>query len=219
MTSTELIAHVEEAISRTLRSEAYMDADVLKITGFSTPTLRRLYSNLCHIDGVYAEAGLYAGSSVISAMNHSDKLHVFGFEDFSQSFHKEGIREELEANLIRYGQEPASLKIIKEDFFKTDLSAIDLPITIFNYDALHEPWAQRAAISRILPYLDSVSLITVDDFQWETVHAPTRQGFEDVSDLLRIDKEWLLSDGVPDSQIWHNGVALFCVSRIDRPST
>lgn len=215
MNSTELCKHVDEAIARTLRHEAYLDADVLKITGFTTPTMRRLFSNLCHIEGTYVEAGLYAGSSLCSAINHSDNLHAYGIEDCSQPFHKEGIWDELERNLSKYGSEPASLTIIKEDFFTMDLDKIGRPITIFNYDAVHTAEAQRAAISRILPKLDEFALITVDDWQWkDLVEQPTRQGFEDVSKFLHIHKEWILSDGQPDSKTWHNGMAIFCVEKI-----
>lgn len=217
MTVNDYIQHVQTSIDRALRHDSAIDASILNLKGFSTGIQRRLISNLCHIpvpDPVYVEIGAFFGGTACAAFNNAKDLTTFIVEDYSQPFGEQGVRESLLSSIDTYRSSTKSVTLIEADCFNMDLSLITKPITILNYDAVHDEWAQRKAWSHFVYKLDDVAIVTVDDFSWLAVSRGSRDGINDVSHKLKVEKEWFLWDGVPDSPIWHNGVAIFVVKKL-----
>lgn len=218
MTVQEFTAHIDEAIARSLRCEGYIDKEVTEIRGFSTLTMRRLFSNLTHFpDGrpvVYTEAGLFGGGSFISAINNNPCITAYGIEDSSQPFGDPEITAHLKENIAKYYDQADQVMIFWEDFFKMDLNKIKYDSDIFFYDAEHSQESQRKAWSHFEDKLSNVALVIVDDYQWEPVWKGSREGIVDIASKRRIVKEWALDDGVNNSSIWWNGVLLALTERI-----
>lgn len=137
VTKEALVSHVEQSIEKALKGESNLDAETLSIKGFSTPTMRHLFSNLCHLpkaDPVYCEVGLYAGASFCAAINNNPSLTAIGYEDFSQSFSEPDVKTQLESN-IKATKERGSTWVIKKNFFEASLPFG--PVDIFFYDGEH----------------------------------------------------------------------------------
>jgi len=53
-------AHIEQSIQKALAGQSNLTESELAVGGFSTPTMRHLFNNLCDIDGTYLEVGLWS---------------------------------------------------------------------------------------------------------------------------------------------------------------
>lgn len=211
-------AHVDEAVARSLRSEAYFDAAVLDIPGFSTPTMRRLFSNLCHLEELkYLEVGCFAGGTFCAAFNNNP-IHAVGIENYSQTFGQMlDIKRILADNIVKFGRMsalPYSLSLFESDCFEMDVILRDWRFDVLFYDGLHEELAQAKALPYLFPLLADRFLFIVDDFAWTPVHSGTAQGFNALTGKLEIENGWLLSDGRPDGPVWHNDVKIYLCSKI-----
>lgn len=217
MTIQDRIELINEAIAKSLRHESHIDADILKITGFSTGVMRRLFNWLARIgdNPVYVELGLYAGGTFCAAINNSPKLIAYGVENRSQPFGSETVFEELSFNIKRFKDGAKEVHFIDADIFQLDLDQIKHKATTFFYDGEHSRESQAKAIPYYYDILDDVCLIVIDDYQWPDVYNGTADGFEVLKDKLKIERQWVLSEGRADSPVFHNGLGLFLCSKVN----
>lgn len=219
MTPESLILHVDEAIEKALRHQSWIDKEILDIKGFATGTMRRMFSNLCHMpksDPVYCEVGLYCGATFCSAINNNPSLTAIGYEDFSQDFSAENVRGQLEANVERYRSGAKSVTVIDGDFFKFPKQDLPRDVDIFYLDSNHAYEFQHDGILIFFDYMaDDLSLIIVDDFSWSCVRDATRDALAELKDNVKVEKEWVLSGKkIADDATWHNQVFLAVCSKI-----
>lgn len=218
MTPASLILHVDEAIEKALRHQSWIDKEILDIKGFATGTMRRMFSNLCHLpksDPVYCEVGLYCGATFCSAINNNPSLTAIGYEDFSQDFSATNIRGQLEANVEQFKAGAKSVTVIDGDFFKAEAFPDMPPVDLFYYDGKHDYEFQRQALLHICDSLADLSLIIVDDFSWSSAREGTRDALTELKDKLRVEKEWIMVGSKPqDDAIYHNGLAIFLCEKI-----
>lgn len=212
--------HINNSIARALKGESGLDADVLKIHGFSTPTMRRLFNNLCNVDGIlYCECGLYCGASFIAAINNNP-IRALGIEDFSQDFSRKGVRDEFYANLNKWRNScERSIAIVEKDCFAV---AEDLRVNnslgfidVLFYDAHHDFVPTSRALPAFFDLLADTFIYIVDDFNWDSVSGGTQIGFNALIGRFKPIQQWTLSGKRrQDDKIWHNGVSLFLCEKI-----
>lgn len=213
MTTPQLIARVNAAKHSALTGKSNLDSTTLEIAGFSTKTMRRFFNALCSQPvATYVEVGAYCGGTACAAMCGNTKLVSYVFEDFSQPFGMVGVKEALLANLETVKLKTGQVHVIEQNCFEADLSTL-LPIEVLFYDGLHEQWAQRKAWSVFAPHSAANALVLCDDFSWPQVEKGCREGIADVAGQLTVEREWVFGDGGPDSELWHNDLAVFVVSR------
>lgn len=206
--------HISSSILRAVAHSSGIHSRCLEIGGFSTGIMRRLFNNLLNYEGTksYLEVGLYKGGTFCSAIDAIDDLWAFGFEDFSQPFGDENVEMELAFNVseTRIGAR-SKIEVINQDFFQwvknpnREYSKFD----IYFYDGEHSREAQSWALPRAYPFLKDQFLFIVDDADWKDVHNGTWDAFHDLEDDVEILDMWELTDGVPDGEKWHNGLALY----------
>ena len=212
MNDQVLITHVTHAIARTLRGEAYLDKDCLDIRGFSTPTMRRLFSNICHLPGAtYLECGLYCGGTFVSAFNNNP-IHAIGVEDFSQDFGVASVKQELAANVDAKRKTADSVEWIDADFFTVGRQLVKTPVDIYFYDGNHALEFQRRALPEALPLLNDSFIHIVDDYNWQSVNEGTAQGLKKSG--VTIKRVWrFCGQQMQDDPVWHNGVCVMVLSK------
>ncbi len=112
----------------------------------------------------YVEVGTYKGTSLISAMVGNDADFV-ALDNWSLG---DGSREQLEANLARYGLHAT---LLEGDAFETLRSGVleGRRVGAYYYDNGHEYEQQLDGMRLIEPYLASPALVIVDDTDWERV--------------------------------------------------
>lgn len=216
MTPEQLIAHVvEPSIARALRGESYLDPAVLEIKGFSTPTQRHLVSNLAHGVSSYLEVGVFFGGTFCAAISRNDSLTAIGVENWSQDFSERDVETSFISSL-KLHRGDANVCLIMNDCFdpSTNRQIPKSSVDFYFYDGHHDRFPQSKALPHFIDCMSDVFLWMVDDTQWQSVREGTAEGFATLKDRIRIEKEWNLDEGRPDSPIWHNGVRLFVISKL-----
>jgi protein O-GlcNAc transferase len=120
----------------------------------------------------YVEIGTFRGTSLISALRSNDGVDAVAIDDFSFS---EASREQLEANLARFGL--AGRATILEGDFHEVLRGEALAgrhVGVYYYDAGHSYEDQLDGLRLIEPYLADEALLIVDDSDWERVERADR---------------------------------------------
>jgi len=218
MTHTQLTAHVEDSIAKSLRHESHIDVGILSIKGFSTGVQRRLVNSLTRLpkdDPCYLEVGLYAGATFCAAINNNPRLTAVGVENFSQPFGDDTIRAQLENNFACYAGDALSAKLVNSDCWAIPPEDLPpLPVDVFYFDGEHSVESQAKALPHFIDQMADDFIFMVDDANWDTVRDGTAEGFAKLGSRVTVRREWLLSDPQRhDGPIWHNGVLLFVCSK------
>lgn len=212
------IDFVEQAIRRARNHDSLIDPQILDIHGFSTGVMRRLVSNLC--DGTaeprcYVEVGAYCGGTACAAINNKTNLTAFIFEDFSQAFGLNDVREQLERNLLQTVKGAGAYTELVERNYLMALERLIQPVDIYFFDGEHSRESQGEALPAMFPYLAKTFLFLVDDFNWESVRQGTADGFDQLKGKGDVVHSWhLTGQKLQDDKIWHNGFGLFLCQKL-----
>jgi predicted O-methyltransferase YrrM len=164
-------------------------AEILEsVPGLAQPNnlaLLNVAARRLHDGESYVEVGTYRGTSLIAAMqgNHGD---FAALDNWSLG---EGSREQLEANLERYG---LTATLLEGDAFETLRSGAleGRTVGVYYYDNGHEYEQQLDGMRLIEPYLASPALVIVDDTDWERVERAVDDYLEQqprASEIYRVD--------------------------------
>jgi predicted O-methyltransferase YrrM len=149
----------------------------------------------------YVEIGTYRGTSLIAAALGNAGSFV-GIDNFS---FRDGTREQLDANLERFGV--AGAEVIEGDAFEL-LRGEALggkTVGVYYYDNGHQYEQHLDALRLIEPYLASPALLIVDDSDWEQV-ARADRAYLDSQPRARLALE-IVGSG-PGQPWWWEGVHL-----------
>ena len=143
-------------------------AEILEaVPGFATPNTLAVLNVAARCLGPgesYVEVGTYRGTSLVSAMLGNDGEFV-ALDNWSLG---DGSREQLDANLARYG---LAATMIEGDAFETLRSGAlaGRDVGVYYYDNGHEYEQQLDGMRLIEPHLASPALVIVDNTDWERV--------------------------------------------------
>lgn len=160
------------------RSELPRDprfADVLDaVPGLAKPNnlaLLNLAVSLLPAGESYVEVGTFRGTSLISALLGNDGTDAVAIDDFS---FRDGSRDELEANLERFGL-AGRAAVLEGDAFRLipEGRLGDRRVGVYYYDAGHSYEQQLEGLRMVEPWLADEALLIVDDSDWEQVGRAT----------------------------------------------
>lgn len=206
--------HIQTSIDNAVAGKSNLTPEILNVTGFSTPTIRHLFNNLCNINGTYLEIGLFCGASFTSSFN--PECVSIGVEDHSQDFSAgfDEVKKQLKENVEKFKDRAKDVQVHYEDCFSMDKSILPDNIDIYCYDAEHS----TASTAKALPYLfdklaDKFCLI-VDDINWQIVSDGVNISLEELRDKIEIEKVWTLRGyNLQNDPIFHNGVAIYLINK------
>jgi predicted O-methyltransferase YrrM len=151
----------------------------------------------CRDEGeAYVEVGTFHGTSLIAAALGNGGPFV-ALDNWSMG---DGSREQLEANLERFG---VTATIIDGDAFETLRAGIPGPVGVYYYDNGHAYEQQLEGLRLAEPYLASPALMIVDDTDWERVERAVDDYLTEqprATEIFRADGE---AAGRPE---WFEGV-------------
>lgn len=183
-----------------------------KIEGLSSNRVRHFLNNLCSIENaIYLELGAYAGSTFFAAtMNHNIPAYAIDNYvvdvsparlDIKWNGYSQPKKEFIE-NQKKY--KIGTLVDIKIDNLKQcDIDYIK-PNIVF-YDGNHEYEEQKKCLTHILPLLDDVFIMVVDDANFTDVVKSTKD-FISEKNLSVLYERQLLTTKYEDSSSWWNGL-------------
>lgn len=165
---------VDAAIDAAGRHLSRLPPAVLALNGMSSPKVRHLLNNLCRRPGTrYLEVGVWAGSTLISALSGNAETVVAAdaIDNFSQFG---GPREVFEAN-CREHLEAGRFKL-HVDGFREVTPELQPPVNVYFYDGDHSAVDQRDGLLHFWPCLADEFVFVVDDWNWETAKSGTYEG-------------------------------------------
>lgn len=207
--------HIKKSIDNALAGKSNLTEEILKIRGFSTETIRHLFNNLCNITGTYLEIGLFCGASFCSSFNKN--CTSIGIEDHSQDFSAgfETVKKELKENVDMFSDRSKEVQVHYVDCFNIpDEAILDGSIDIYSYDGFHSFESQAKALPSFLNKMKDKFVFLCDDFSWDYVKAGTLKGFDDLSDKIEIEKQWILGEGFQNHSVWHNGLMVCLINKV-----
>ena len=144
--------------------------EVPGLTRENNLALLNLAASMVEDGETYVEVGTYNGTSLIGAMVGNDDTDFVAVDDFR---FREGSREQLDANLRRFGLEPPT--ILEGDAFALipGGALADRSVSVYYYDAGHEYEEHLYGLRIIEPWLAERALLIVDDTDWEQVQRAT----------------------------------------------
>lgn len=206
--------HIQSSIDNALLGKSNLTPEILSVHGFSTPTIRHLFNNLCNIDGTYLEIGLFCGASFCSSFN-SNCISI-GVEDHSQDFSAgfEEVKKQLKENVEHFKDRAKEVNVHYADCFSMDKSILPDNIDIYFFDGFHSEETQASALPHFLDKMADRFIWVVDDYHWDYVASGTTLGLEQLKDKIQIDNKWLLSgQQVLNDAVWHNGLIILLISK------
>jgi Methyltransferase domain len=159
----------------------------------------------------YVEVGSFYGASLIGAMrgNTGDFVAIDRFSFDVPEVRGRPLppasRTGLEESLARFGA--ASATILEGDAFEVIEGGGlgERHVGVYYWDGPHDPEGQLRGMRAIEPWLAPEALIVVDDYDWDTVAAATR-------DYLAAEPRAELLVEIPgeagDQEWWWDGVAV-----------
>lgn len=206
--------HIQQSIDNALAGKSNLTDDMFGIRGFSTPTIRSLFNNLCNTEEQinYLEIGLFCGATFCSSFNKN--CTSIGIENHSQDFSAgfETVKQELIENVSCYANRAKDVKIYYDDCFEIDKSVLP-KIDIYSFDGFHSFETQSKALPEFLNCMNDKFIFLVDDLTWNYVHDGTAAGFSVLKNKIEIEKSWVLGYGYQDSPVWHNGIGVFLINK------
>jgi hypothetical protein len=193
-----------------LRDESF------RVQGFSGRKFRLFLNNLMTQvpDPRYLEIGLYHGASFCSAL-FGNKVRATGIDNWTEY---QGKRELFTQNLDKFRADETDVEIIEKDYRQVEYDKIG-KFNILFYDGSHAEKDQYDGV--LLPQLamDNVSILIVDDWNWDRVRKGTFDALRDAR--LHIDYsievrttfngEMPLVAGAGSE--WHNGCVVAVLSK------
>lgn len=206
--------HIQKSIDDAMVGKSNLTQESLSVRGFSTPTIRHLFNNLCNINGIYLEIGLFCGASFCASFN--EDCIAIGVEDHSQDFSEgfEKVKQELKENVEKFKGRAKDVAVHYADCYSMDKSVIPNDVDVYFYDGWHSEDHQRKALPEFIDKMAEKFVWIVDDFNWDYVKSGTDLALSDLRDKIEIEKVWLLRGyNLQNDPIWHNGIAIYLINK------
>jgi len=208
------VEHIQKSVDNAIAGISNLTPEILAVQGFSTPTIRHLFNNLCNIDGTYLEIGLFCGASFTSSFNPN--CVSIGIEDHSQDFSAgfDEVKKQLKDNVEQFKDRAKSVEVHYADCFAMDKSILPDNIDIYSYDGWHEETKQYKAIVDYFDKMADKFILLVDDTAWDIVSRGTDLALEELKDKIDIEKVLVLRGyHLQNDPIWHNGVNIYLINK------
>ena len=220
---SDLIRQIEISLENAELLHSKITDEIIELTGMTGVKTRHFYNNLCSFqDARYLEIGVWAGSSVCSAMcnNRMSCLCVDNWSEFNDG--KNSAEEHFKINFEKFKGENNATFIEANCW---DLNADEIgkrfKFNIYLYDGAHDEVSHYKALNKFSPCLDDAFIYLVDDWNAKAVVDGTNKSIADNNMEILFKKEiftdakdgWPHNDGDGSSHDWWNGIGIFVLEK------
>jgi len=211
------IRHVEACLYWSDQEKSKLNNDILyNLNGMTGRKTRHFYNNLCSLpDSRYLEIGAWLGSSSISSLFMNPHCRATIIDNWSEF---NGNPEHFIQNVKTHIPYNATYQLINEDCFNLSYP-LPRSYNLYLYDGAHDVLSQKKGITEFIKYLDPISIVVIDDWNYPPAQQGTWEGFEESRVKILYKKEILLThDGShtpydkANVDYW-NGMAVFVVEK------
>ena len=211
-----IIENIESALDQALMQNSAIPEYCLKINGMSGIIYRHFINNFMNSieDPRYLEVGSFQGSTLCAAIGGIENMYALAIDNFSYP--------DSNINIIRDNVEKtkgvnSNITVLDQDFNTFDLTKCG-QFNVYMFDGDHSEEDHRLAITRIVPALEEISLIIIDDWNNHQgvishIKTGTYQGFKEsgLEILYKFEVETNVNPPFPSP--WHNGYGVFLVQK------
>jgi len=216
-----IITKVRDAFSRSLCGEGRLPEEILSMDGMSGRKYRLFINNLVREteDAHYLEVGVWAGSTLCSAINGNivRAIAIHNWSEFG------GPKNMFIENLEKFRTPQANVEFIEKDFRRVDFSSLG-KFNIYLFDGPHAEQDQYDGIVQAREAFSDEFVLIVDDWNWDQVRKGTFSAITELKASLMFALEIRTSfDNVhahpsgPHSD-WHNGYFIAVLAQEARRS-
>lgn len=204
------IKNIKNAYEKTLLDEHKLPDNILTMNGMSGKKYRKFINNLIQEvkNPRYLEIGSWKGSTSCSALygNSAKAVCIDNWSQFGNVSYE--FKENIKKVIL-----DENLTIIENDFREVDYSSIGKH-NIYFFDGPHEESDQYDGLSFVLPALDDVFILIIDDWNDNRPRTGTKKAIEDLGIKVLYSIEIRTSNGVDvvypapyvlENSDWHNG--------------
>ena len=211
----DLVEHAKRCILQVKCGLHTLPKEIHDYTGYTGRYTREFYNKICSFENCsYLEIGTWFGSSSISALYGNSVTATF-IDNWSQFG---GDKNTLIQALEKY-KGRSTYTLIESDAWKVDVTSLP-KYDVYLYDGEHTYIDQYRAIIKYYPCLKDISIVLVDDWNWETVRNGTRDALRDIGATILFSEEIQLppneTENMPNhigKNTWWNGIGIFVISK------
>jgi hypothetical protein len=209
-TTESVIAHIERALASVDELKSKLPASVFKIEGMTGIKTRAFYNALCDVpeETNYFEIGAWGGSSTASALYGNTKITPYIVDNWSEFA---GSYEVFHKNMSEHF-DFSRVNLFQVDYKTMDLSTIP-PIQIYLYDGPHERSDHVLAFLKYCRILAPISIVLVDDWNWECVQEGTREALAEIPFDVVYEKCIYTDYEKERATDYWNGIGIFVLRR------
>lgn len=211
------INHVKSCLKLARSNQSKLNDDILNnLVGMTGKKTRHFYNNLCSLsDSRYLEIGAWKGSSTISALYKNPHCKATIIDNWSEFG---GNQRDFEENIKTFIPHEIDYRLVNDNCFSLT-HPLDMKYNIYMYDGEHKEDDQYKAITHFYKYLDPISIVVIDDWNWFAVQKGTFRGFEEVGAKILYKEEIKLTENNTHSPVdiarddFWNGMAVFVIEK------
>ncbi len=210
---SDLVKQIESSLVNTNSLSSKITKEILDMQGMTGIKTRHFYNNLCSFkDARYFEIGVWAGSSICSAMcnNAMSCLCVDNWSEF-------GGPKELFLPMFNKYKGDNNAAFIEANCW--DLDSVEIgkrfKFNIYLYDGTHSKSCSYKALNHFLPCLEKEFIYLIDDWNLPKVVSGTNESIKDNKLEIIYKKEIFTGakNGVGIGYDWWNGLGIFVLNQ------
>ncbi|MBT4519664.1 MAG: glycosyltransferase family 92 protein [Halieaceae bacterium] len=216
------VGHIVGALAAAECERSNLDAAALAVNGYCGTLTRHFYNNICNFEDCrYLEIGSWNGASTVAAMV-GNQMNLTCIDNFSQFNGRQSV---FETN-VRQFKGDNNLSLVVGDCFAMD-STIMGPFDVYLYDGAHSYESQYKAIEHFLATLAPLSVVIIDDWNWDAVRTGTQDALRDLGVNVLYRKEIILPEvndpktdkHEPACDSWWNGICILLIAASESNSS
>ena len=193
--------YIKNAIDCSNSGVTKLNSKAISMRGMSSFKVRNFLNKLLEMpNSRYLEIGVFAGSTLYSALLGNSPEFVVAIDNFSSNLSNN--KEAFFKNLSDVGVE---FEFINNDCFSIKEKLKSKNFNIYFYDGDHSEESQYQAIKYFYDNLDNEFIYICDDWNWQDVKDGTYRAIKEKN--ISIIEEWHLPSNFNcDRENWWNGV-------------
>ena len=220
-----LLYYVSRAIENAKANKSNLSDQILHIDGMSGTKTRHLLNNLLWPGCSYLEIGSWKGSTFVSALYQKhvkratviDNWSLFGGPRGEFLFHVNTYLDDYQLKLgIPSEKDNGVISLIDQHCFHLNPKIPEnITFDVYFYDGNHDEKDQYKAISEFYKYLSPISVVLIDDWNFDYVRKGTLDAIRDLQINVVWKHEILLTDDNTHTPLdkarvdFWNGIGIF----------
>jgi hypothetical protein len=193
--------YITNAIDCSNNGVTKLNSKAISMRGMSSFKVRNFLNKLLEMpNSRYLEIGVFAGSTLYSALLKNSPEFVVAIDNFSSN-----LSNNQEAFLKNLSDVGVEFEFINSDCFLVKEKLNSKKFNIYFYDGDHSEQSQYQALKYFYDNLDNEFIYICDDWNWQDVKDGTYRAIKEQN--ISIIEEWQLPSNFNcDKENWWNGV-------------